>query len=309
MRLLATNTVVSWGPITKPTYEHLAQAAVTNLKLPVDAIMDTPAYHMRSQDDPESTRAEEILTIVDCYLKLGLVSEAAQLLGAGLPDVPEATSSLWEQWKLLFSFLEDLVKLLTQYEDANLRNQAKPFIIQMLHTAAEYFARTRPKEPRNWTQDEDKDYGHERCSCEPCNALRLFLHSPKEQVGRFSYAQRIRSHLEYELDLQDFKFDTDKSKSPHTLVVTKTRNKYHRGLEEWFKTIDGVRKEFEEFNVLLEPLGINATQIADLDAQLVARGASKGVMQPARSLQPASASSRNVAAPKRVAGVKRKSRR
>jgi hypothetical protein len=315
MRLLATNTVVSWEPITKPTFERLAQAAITNLKLPVDAITSIPAYHTlsqedsesTSQEDPESTRAEEILIIVDCYLKLGLTSEAAQLLGTGLPDVPDATSGLWEQWKLLFSFLKDLVKLLSQYEDANLRDQAKPFIIQMLHTAAEYFARTRPKEPRSWAQDKSKDYKHERCSCGPCNALRLFLYSPKEQVGRFSYAQRVRSHLEYQLDRQDFKFDTDKSRSPHTLVVTKTRNKYHRDLDEWFKTIDGIRKEFEDFNVLLEPLGINATQTADLDAQLVTRGLLKGAMQRARPLQPASASSKKATAPKKAAGVKRKS--
>ena len=130
---------------------------------------------------------------------------------------------------------------------------------------------------------------------------------PKERVGRFSYAQATRRHLEDKLDRHNFDLVTEASRIPHTLVVTKTRNKHEMDLKGWQNSIDEMRKELDGLDVLLEPLGINATAAADLDAHLVSAGAAEGVVPAAKQLQLASASVQNLGAPKQVAGVKRKS--
>lgn len=304
--LLAKNDLIHQKDIAETTYRRLAQTASANLKLSAESITSRPLYNTYGQKDLESIRADELLGIVECYMKLELTHEAAQLLGASLPDVPDGTSGLWEKWRLMFHFLSSLATFLSRYKDSELRNSATPFITSLLHTAAEHTAHTRPQEPLNWARAESKGYGHEKCTCEPCNALRMFLFNPNESVGRFSYNKSIRSHLEYKLDRQDYKFDTDKSRSPHTLVVTKTNNKYHRDLQQWNYTITGMRRELEDLNTLLEPLGINATETADLDAQLINAGTAEGVVQVAQPSDTASALPGNVAAPQQVAGVKRK---
>ena len=308
--LLGTSILVSQKYIVKASFERLAQAANAILKLPIEEI--TTRTQLDFDRDPETARWDELVGIVECCLELGLEQQGAQLLGTSLPDIPDMTSHLWKKWKLLFPFLNSVVKLSSRHLDTDLPDQAKPFVGSMVHTVAEHFACTRPQKPRTWAQDSYRKgsrygYGDESCSCAPCNALQGFLANAKERVGRFRYNESTRSHLRYKLNSVDFKFDTERGRSPYTLVITKTHNKYENELEEWKYTISEMRKELESLDVSLQPLGISATEAADLDAQLVAAGASEGVMQAARPLQPASASAQNLATPKQAAGVKRKS--
>lgn len=256
---------------------------------------------------PETARPEEFLQIVECYLKLGLEKEGVQLLGAGLPELPDMDSDAWKHWDLLFGFLESIVTLLSQRSNPDLRKQTRPFICSLLHTLTKHFARCRPNASVDWSQsDGSRGYGSKNCSCGPCRALDAFLADPKERVGRFRYNESIRKHLRYELDSLDFKFNTEQGKSPYTLVITKTTNRRERELREWKGTISALRKKLEGLDVLLEPLGISATDAADVDAQLEAADASKGKVQANQLLQPVTASSRETPTKKQRAGKKRK---
>lgn len=298
------------------------------LKLPVEDVTFSPPYSYGQE--PEKRLWEQLLEIVDCYMDLGLREQGAQLLAHSLPDMPEATSNVWEKWKPLFRFLEELAALLIRRVGVDQLTDVRSFISRILHSTAAYAAKSRPRQPKNWAQGdhfEDRPSTHHnsrygpwshgshqspssgasRCTCAPCKALQAFLEDPSERVGRFSYNKDIRSHLEYKLNGDEFQFDLDKKKSPHTLVLTKTRNRFEKELAEWKSTISQLRTALENLDSLLQPLDMSATKDADLDAQLAAAGASKGVTQHDRSLEPASASAQNVAPPRRVAGRKRKS--
>lgn len=311
--LLATRTVISQEHFTKPTYERLSQTAKACLKLPLAAITGIDA--LTDQVLNHNTRTAELLGIVECYIDLGHEQLAAELLGACLPDVPGVTSGLWKEWKLMFQFLESVATVLMRHDIIHLHDSAKPFFNSVLQTAAEYINHSKPEEPLDWAQepldqietrfDRFGGYCREKCSCEPCNALRLFVADPKERIGRFSYPERTRKHLQYQLDFRNFEFDTEKKRSPHTLVVTKTRNKHKSDLREWQNSINAMRTYLDRLDTLLEPLGLNATTAADLDAQLGSAD-TKARMPATRPLQPTAASARNSRKTKKVAGTKRK---
>ncbi|KAF3009974.1 hypothetical protein E8E13_011285 [Curvularia kusanoi] len=316
---IATTDKVSREHIAKPTFERLAQTANTLLQQPLKEIMPPP--HVLPQGSDKS-QWFELIAIVGCYMDLGLEQAGAQLLSSSLPDVPDATDSLWEHWQSSNRLITTLAELLTPYVHTGLPEKATPFITSLLHTIAAYYASSRPSEPATWAQgnvrgrrygyskhgSSDRDKGEDgRCNCGPCQGLQKFLENPTQRVGRFSYAKETRRHLESQIDSYDFEVKTEKGKSPHTLVLTKTHNRSRRELSEWKSTIAKLRQQFQAFDLLLQPIGISATDAADLDAQLIAAGSSDGVLQAGGPLKSLSSGKQNSAARGRVAGVKRKS--
>ncbi|KZM18478.1 uncharacterized protein EKO05_0007675 [Ascochyta rabiei] len=310
MHCLADDHTISEDDIVKPSYQLLASTATTTLKLSATDITEPEPPRVFAQLVQYTGRINEIgtcavewLNIVGQYSWLGLESEAKQLLGACLPDLSTVTET-WSKWKHWFLFVDNLKDLLVEHRGQKLHDICKAFITDVLHSCAKHIAQTRPQPPRNWvrtTNGIDKD-----CTCTACADLNAFLTNPKERIGRFSYAERTRKHLRYRLS-NDFHIDTEKRKSPYTLVVTKT-NKTHEGLEEeWQAQLRAMRIQLQTMKGSLEGIGINAEEAADLDAQLAGAGAAKGVASTARGLQPSPASRQNLAAPRRVAGAKRKS--
>jgi hypothetical protein len=89
-------------------------------------------------------------------------------------------------------------------------------------------------------------------------------------------------------------------------VLTKTHRKWENDLDNWKRSVSALQQQFMTFDTLLQPIGIRATDAADLDAQLAATGASEGVPKTDRHLQPVSGAGQNSAASRQVAGVKRK---
>ncbi|KAJ4354890.1 hypothetical protein N0V95_003424 [Ascochyta clinopodiicola] len=309
MHLLAGDQTISEDDIVKPTYQLLANTASITLKLSATDITEpkfSPTYgeftRYNHQTIEIGTCAVELLNIVDRYSGLGLKSEAQQLLGACLPDLPTDTET-WSKWKHWFVLVNKLRDLLFQNPDQELQGICKAFITDVLHSCAKHIAQTRPQPPRNWIRSSGDFYTD--CTCAACGDLNSFLRNPKERIGRFSYAKEMRRHLEYKLS-NDFHTDTEKGKPPHTLVVTKTNKKHERLEDEWQGRVREMRVQLNTMKGSLEDVGINVEEAAGLDAQLVSAGAAKGVVSTARSLKPSPASKKNLPAPRKVAGAKRK---
>jgi hypothetical protein len=84
--VLATAETIPQERIVKPTFERLAQPANKLLKLSLEETM-TPPQHLL--DGLENSRWEELLALVECYMRLGFAQEGAQLSTLSLPTVPD----------------------------------------------------------------------------------------------------------------------------------------------------------------------------------------------------------------------------
>jgi len=77
---------------------------------------------------------------------------------------------------------------------------------------------------KNWSQPLVPGY----CTCKDCMDMNSFLAHPSQQVSRFRMGEGRRRHLESQAVRYGVKCDTDRSGSPHTLVITKTRDRIKR---------------------------------------------------------------------------------
>ncbi len=300
------NYAVSSENIVKPTYEHILQTPVSSLNVPIDEIIkharSYPQYHSQYQSPPDAgTSVNELFCILNDCVKLELKEEASKVLKTGLPNLLTLQPNFWGQWKAMFYFTQDLIMAVQAHDDEHLNEICKPFITHVLQQSSRFLASSRPQKPRNWSRPQKvrPSYSSQPlkiCTCEPCRAAKLFLINPTQRVGRFSYAKQLRSHMEYEcFDSTDFKFETDKSRSPHTLVVYKTDNKYTRDLANWHADVKEMRSKQVEMRseFLTGVLGSDAAAIAGLDNALVAAGTAEGVQMGPQALQPTSANAQN----------------
>jgi hypothetical protein len=79
-----------------------------------------------------------------------------------------------------------------------------------------------------------------KCKCADCAELNRFLNDPGESEHRFSVKQERRSHLEKRIREHkcDLDLETDRKRSPYTLVCTKNKASY----KERLKTSHGDRE-------------------------------------------------------------------
>lgn len=99
-----------------------------------------------------------------------------------------------------------------------------------------------PVEPNGWT------YDARGCSCSDCRELRTFLASPVMQTWEFPAPQKRRKHIEEMLlgDTYSFRLETTQSRSPYTLVVTKTGGEHQLKVKKW-------QDAYQQLNSLVAP--------------------------------------------------------
>ena len=86
------------------------------------------------------------------------------------------------------------------------------------------------KEPPNWTQDVTIS-----CKCSNCTELQSFFRHPTRTSVRFKAKETQRSHLEQQMRANkkcECSHKTEYSGIPRTLVVTKTRERFERKMQE-----------------------------------------------------------------------------
>lgn len=252
-----------------------------------------------------SAASNEFIALVQrCRTVLQLPDEALSLFSNCLPELSEPDATFWADWRSLFIFIKAILKLVEPKPDKAMHKVASSFITQAVQGLATHRATSRPQEPRDWACPSTP---RDKCSCKPCAELTTFLHDPNQQTARFSYAEKIRKHLQYTLDSRDFNFDTERTRSPYTLVVTKTKNEYDRTLREWEEDVRQFKHELAGLRrgLMYELLDGDVVDKSGIDEALETNGA--GGRKGTQPLQPASATSRNVGRRPAVAGTKRKS--
>jgi hypothetical protein len=174
--------------------------------------------------------SQNMADILCMCVALGLDSEADQIISKVLVETHNIPAEHYDV--VVLGFLKKVLVHLSDQE-TDLTNPRFQLLFQ--HGLAIYidrFVRPEPARPTNWTRTA------QGCGCLHCKDLDKFLCSPNEQEFRCNNGVKPRQHLEKILshrDLGDFKFETDKRRSPHTLIITKTtRNgEYARAHEQW----------------------------------------------------------------------------
>jgi hypothetical protein len=298
--------------VERPTYERLVAILASVIVIPRDGLAIQALKPRRECPNPplHSTRTvNEFIDIVERCMSMGLKSEADELFAMGLPHLPPNGSNFWTGWQSVMVFIDLIIVYLLPYDDPALNNTASSFITKAIKSSASYLANNRPKPPADWSRPKSSRYP---CACGPCNKVQSFLVNPMQHVGRFSYAERTRRHLEEKVGTQDCKLETERgpSGSSHTLVVYKTNNEYTRTLQKWKSEVADLRKKLVHLrsDSVTRLLGGDIEEVSGLDNALVAAGSAEGVAGVAqRALQPATASAQNIAHPlPSTAGVKRK---
>jgi len=176
--------------------------------------------------------------ILHC-LSLGLESELERLTGQIMIDTLESPVNIFEDICL------PTLKLLARKSDEKNNVVQNPIVqrpFQMVLSAfVVQFVRAEPAAPKNWSQPLVPGY----CTCKDCIDMNSFLAHPSQQVSRFRMGEGRRRHLESQAAGYGVKCNTDRSGSPHTLVITKTRDLYKKAYLAWKTRRADAKKTFE----------------------------------------------------------------
>lgn len=282
----------------KPVYPKVLHATPHSFALQLDDFIVRPRFYRMSDHE---FSFEKWLEVLDHSMALELRSEALDLVKNALPNLPTYDSPFWKEWRGLHTFIENLAVILKRYSNSDLEDASRSFIKYALCTAAHALVESHSIKPKDWIRSNKKT---DCCDCGPCRSLKEFFANPNEIVGFFKYAEKTRKHLQYSLDLEDFKFATERNKSPFTLIIRKTNNEYTRLSNEWKSSVSEMKDRIERVyaDFLKTLLGDDfATELPET----VREGLNLGDSAP---LQPVRASKQNRRGGTRsVAGVKRKS--
>ncbi|KAH7092044.1 hypothetical protein FB567DRAFT_588356 [Paraphoma chrysanthemicola] len=253
-----------------PAYAEVARLSVNDLvKLDYGTGLQFNPYLPRSIE--LGTAANEFLDVMDQCMQLGL----------------------------------SMLVLLQRHNDKELNKSGADYTKALIRTAASYFHASRPQEPRDWSRPHA--YRTRSCGCGPCQDVQAWLLDPTKETERFAYAEKTRKHLQYSFNHQsDFKFDTERMRTPYSLVIRKTRNGHARMLEQWLKNVADMRGRLAEMRngFVFDLLGGDIVIVAGLNGP----GSTARVAEPTpnRALMQSSPSALNSAGPRPVAGFKRK---
>lgn len=81
--------------------------------------------------------------------------------------------------------------------------------------------------------------------CKDCELLNRFLVSAVEQSFKFSANLDRRTHMQLALPADFFHFETVKSKSPHTLVITKLGREHEAEVIKHRDIMQAIRRSLE----------------------------------------------------------------
>lgn len=188
-------------------------------------------------------------------LTLGAVEQALQLLEAGCNNLVW-TKSEWQPSAIQANVVEKfLVPLMTTMQRHSIpvenheavRNLLEVIIGEGLLQQLGPF----PPRPVGWTYKPRRcaPYRGQRTVCRDCDELEVFLTAPDQKVWRFAAAEARRKHINSLLYGTEkyFRMTTERTRSPHTLVIEKTGGEYKDEVEKW-------RRQVQAMASLLSPL-------------------------------------------------------
>ncbi|KAI0118550.1 hypothetical protein F4776DRAFT_634580 [Hypoxylon sp. NC0597] len=216
------------------TFQCILEASVEKLTL---GIGDFPYPGWSSRDhgikSVEALLVSGVLEVIDQAFDLGLTQPATRLLDVSCINIhqscpkPKAKKS-FPCFIVIQHFLESLIVVLRKHQVPPLVS-VKDMYITLLRTMLVADPPKRPTTPRGFTHKPRK------CGepCQDCNELNTFLKDSKARTHVFRMAEKRRRHLECLLPPQFFQCDTDKSRTPYGLVVTKLGKESQKDMQDY----------------------------------------------------------------------------
>lgn len=178
--------------------------------------------------EPDDQNSRNIATLLCNCQELDLPTELGQICDKLATEVKSVEVDLFEV--IYLPFLKHLSGML---QDNNLPQEISSLFQTVLATYILRFVEAEPKRPNHWARDGATDSS---CagSCADHGLLNAFLKDPKRKTERFSMAKKRRDHLYWSFrNMKGVTTETDTSRSPHTLVVTKTHELFNDAHKAW----------------------------------------------------------------------------
>ncbi|KAF2670494.1 hypothetical protein BT63DRAFT_424429 [Microthyrium microscopicum] len=221
---------------------------------------ETPKYSPKGGN----SYFEDFLTLVNALITIpGFGEEVNSLISACSFTVLSSSIIQGERLQRRIKFIRSLTRCLESEANHKTIPAALKVVVEVLEQIKTSYEQARPVSRKGWSMP-TPTCGELSCSAlGPCRALKRFLASPTEQIGRFSCNARDRSHLGSLLDKRLVRRQTDKSRVPHTLVVTKTTNHYDINIKAWRQKLDSLLQDLTPLRgPLLESLlGVRYTEL------------------------------------------------
>jgi hypothetical protein len=181
--------------------------------------------------DPGLMTAKQITTVAHHYERLELRSEVDEIVKVMIEGVNVVDLAVFER------LLLPLLRLFPpQAEAGGILGTVESYrnlFRTVLRAYIQRYVQKEPAAPRAWERQ------RRGCGCNDCSKVDEFLTNPRQSVGRVLANSRIRLHLEEQLIGTHCRCSTEKTGSPHTLVVEKATGGWERDLVTW-KQICGV---------------------------------------------------------------------
>lgn len=183
------------------------------------------------------------MAIILCQCQtLGLTSEIDQIISKVLTEMDKVSLECFNT--VILGFLKAVLKHLLK-QGADLTEPRFQLLYQHgLTIYIDRYVQPEPIKSANWSR------APTTCDCFYCVNLNKFLCSPVEQQFRCNKGLQARKHLESIMyrDKADYIFETNKSRSPHTLIITKTiaNSQFVRDHAAWKQRGKTAQQEMKE---------------------------------------------------------------
>lgn len=179
---------------------------------------------LKAEADDQNSR--NIATLFSNCIELDLTTELGQICEKLTTEVKTADVELFE-----IIYLPFLKQLSARLPGNNSSAEILVLFQTILSTYILRYVKAEPKPPNHWARDPIT-----HCTCADHGLLNTFLKDYQRKTERFSMAKKRREHLESDFKyggIKGMKTETDTSRSPHTLVATKTLEVYNDAHKAW----------------------------------------------------------------------------
>ncbi|TID25845.1 hypothetical protein E6O75_ATG03708 [Venturia nashicola] len=182
----------------------------------------------------------------------------------------------------------------------------KALFIRVLQPKISDIVKRTPQEPRDWkrgampcngsTRTYGYPYNRVQDACADCAELNRFLVSPTQEVARFTLVGPRRTHISKYLNPRHYDLYIDKGRTPHTLVIKKTKKHYEDELSRWKRDLNRLHSQLAPFRDTWgkQVLGEKYTELILIGGILLKdRPASSATTTPVQTSRPANTQTSN----------------
>jgi hypothetical protein len=205
--------------------------------------------HYSSGLSSSNHNIKNFFTLMENGMSLGLATEVAKLVKDNIVQV-FANTNAQTDLDYILQILEAFSTFAKKYQATRCPSPEvlKSMFVHMLQPHIDSVINRKPRETHDWTRKAQTCYarkGESRCT--DCAELNRFLVNPDEQVARFTMVGGRRDHISRKLEGKFYIIETEKRRSPYTLVITKTKNGYEDMVSQWKRDISGMHSKLAPF--------------------------------------------------------------